>query len=128
MKTLGQRIKQLRKLQHLTGDELGEKLNVGRSAISLWETDARMPSAEMIKLIANVFNVSIDYLLTGEHPTTDDGYYYDPEVAELAEEIKNDPDLRLLLDAKRSLSKSEMESIINITKSLLQRERGDDYE
>ena len=46
----------------------------------------------------------------------------------LAEEIKNDPDLRLLLDAKRSLSKSEMESIINITKSLLQRERGDDYE
>ena len=28
MKTFGQRIKQLRKLQHLTGDELGEKLNV----------------------------------------------------------------------------------------------------
>ena len=82
----------------------------------------------MLQQIASIFNVSIEYLLTGEHPTKDDGYYYDPEVAELAEEIKNDPDLRLLLDAKRSLSKSEMESIINITKSLLQRERGDDYE
>ena len=128
MKTLGARIKQIRKLKHYTGLELAKMLNVAVPTISMWESDKRRPGADMLQQIASIFNVSIEYLLTGEHPTTDDGYYYDPEVAELAEEIKNDPDLRLLLDAKRSLSKSEMESIINITKSLLQRERGDDYE
>ena len=47
------------------------------------------------------------------------GYYDDPEVAALANQIRNDPDLRLLLDAKKNLSKEDMESIINITKSLL---------
>lgn len=125
MKTLGQRIQELRKLNHLTGEELGKKLDVAKSTVSLWESGARTPSADMVRSIAGFFNVSIDYLLTGSDPTND-GYYIDPEVAELANQIKQDPELRLLLDAKRNLSKQDMQAIINITKSLLQRERGDD--
>ena len=71
--------------------------------------------------------MSTDYIITGKDSnTTNDSYYYDTEVAELAEQIKNDPELRILLDAKRNLSKQDMKAIINITKSLLQRERGDE--
>lgn len=125
MKTLGQRIQELRKLNRLTGEELGKKLDVAKSTVSLWESGARTPSADMIRSIAGFFNVSIDYLLNGSDPTNE-GYYIDPEVAELANQIKQDPELRLLLDAKRNLSKQDMQSIINITKALLQRERGDD--
>lgn len=125
MKTLGQRIQELRKLNRLTGEELGKKLDVAKSTVSLWESGARTLSADMIRSIAGFFNVSIDYLLNGSDPTNE-GYYIDPEVAELANQIKQDPELRLLLDAKRNLSKQDMQSIINITKALLQRERGDD--
>lgn len=121
MKTLGQRIQELRKDNHWTGEELGKKLNVAKSTVSLWESGARTPSTDMLTDIAKLFNVSIDYLLTGLVPTQD-GYYTDPEVAALAEEIKNDPELRLLLNAKRNLSKEEMQAIINITKSLLQKD------
>lgn len=120
MKTLGQRIQELRKDNQWTGEELGKKLNVAKSTVSLWESGTRTPGTDMLTDIAKVFNVSIDYLLTGlVH--VQNGYYTDPEVAQLAEEIKNDPELRLLLNAKRNLSKEEMQAIINITKSLLQK-------
>lgn len=126
MKTLGYRLKSLRKNMQLTGEEFGAKMNVSKPTVSLWESDKRTPNAEMLQKIANFFDVSVDYLLIGKPNTTNDSYYYDTEVAELAEQIKNDPELRILLDAKRNLSKQDMEAIINITKSLLQRERGDE--
>lgn len=126
MKTLGYRLKSLRKNMQLTGEEFGAKMNVSKPTVSLWESDKRTPNAEMLQKIANFFDVSVDYLLIGKPNTTNDSYYYDSEVAELAEQIKNDPELRILLDAKRNLSKQDMKAIINITKSLLQRERGDE--
>ena len=126
MKTLGCRLKSLRKNMELTGEEFGAKMNVSKPTVSLWESDKRTPNAEMLQKIANFFDVSVDYLLIGKPNTTNDSYYYDTEVAELAEQIKNDPELRILLDAKRNLSKQDMKAIINITKSLLQRERGDE--
>lgn len=126
MKTLGHRLKSLRKNMQLTGEEFGAKMNVSKPTVSLWESDKRTPNAEMLQKIANFFDVSVDYLLIGKSNTTNDSYYYDAEVAELAEQIKNDPELRILLDAKRNLSKQDMKAIINITKSLLQRERGDE--
>ena len=126
MKTLGSRLKSLRKNMQLTGEEFGVKMNVSKPTVSLWESDKRTPNAEMLQKIANFFDVSVDYLLIGKPNTTNDSYYYDSEVAELAEQIKNDPELRILLDAKRNLSKQDMKAIINITKSLLQRERGDE--
>lgn len=126
MKTLGSRLKSLRKNMQLTGEEFGVKMNVSKPTVSLWESDKRTPNAEMLQKIANFFDVSVDYLLIGKPNITNDSYYYDTEVAELAEQIKNDPELRILLDAKRNLSKQDMKAIINITKSLLQRERGDE--
>ena len=102
-------------------------LKVSKVAIYNWEKDIRSPSPDVIEKLANIYEVSTDYLITGkESNSTKDSYYYDAEVAELAEQIKNDSELRILLDAKRNLSKQDMEAIINITKSLLQRERGDE--
>ena len=63
MKTLGQRIQELRKLNHLTGEELGKKLDVAKSTVSLWESGARTPSADMIRSIAGFFNGSTTCLL-----------------------------------------------------------------
>lgn len=127
MNTMGSRLKALRKKYNYTGEEVGNMLKVSKVAIYNWEKDIRSPSPDVIEKLANIYEVSTDYLITGkESNSTKDGYYYDAEVAELAEQIKNDSELRILLDAKRNLSKQDMKAIINITKSLLQRERGDE--
>ena len=48
-------------------------------------------------------------------------YYLDPETARLAQEAATDPDMRLLLDAKRDLSPEDMKVIIDMAKRLLDR-------
>lgn len=127
MNTMGSRLKALRKKYNYTGEEVGNMLKVSKVAIYNWEKDIRSPNPDVIEKLANIYEVSTDYLITGKDSNiTNDSYYYDTEVAELAEQIKNDPELRILLDAKRNLSKQDMKAIINITKSLLQRERGDE--
>ncbi len=53
----------LRKEKLMTQEELAEKLNVSRQAVSKWEANQTMPEIEKIMQIADLFDVSIDYLL-----------------------------------------------------------------
>ena len=62
-----ERLKFLRKNNNLTMKELGRCLNVAESTISLYESGQREPDYQTLKKIANLFNVSIDYLLGREN-------------------------------------------------------------
>ncbi len=53
----------LRKLRHLTQEELAQELNTTRSCISNYENGKRQPDSDIIHLIADYFDVSVDYLL-----------------------------------------------------------------
>ena len=112
MKTMGQRIQELRKYNKMTGEELGQKLNVAKSTVSLWEGGSRTPSTDMLQSIAKVFGVSTDYLLTGNEPTPK-GYYEDPETAEYAEYLHTRPEAKMLFSASKDISKEEMEEVVN---------------
>ena len=61
--TFGQKIKKLRKEADYTQEQLGEMLSVSTQAVSRWETDAAMPDISLLAPIANLFNVTTDYLL-----------------------------------------------------------------
>lgn len=58
-----QKLKDLRKQHNLTQAELAKKLNVGTSTIGMYESSIRRPSYEVLKKIANYFNVTVDYLI-----------------------------------------------------------------
>lgn len=58
-------IKKIRKDNDLTQEQLSEKLNVSRQAISNWETDNNLPDIEIIINIAKVFSISLDELILG---------------------------------------------------------------
>lgn len=60
---IGDRIRYLRQQNNLTQLELAKKLNIGNSTLSQYESGARVPSDEIKKNIAEIFDVSIDYLL-----------------------------------------------------------------
>lgn len=57
------RIKELRKEAKITQKELAKLLFVEQSAVSQWENEHTFPTAEMQRKIAELFNVSTDYLL-----------------------------------------------------------------
>lgn len=53
----------LRTKNGLSQDELAEKVFVTRQAVSRWETGETTPNVETLKLLSNVFDVSINTLL-----------------------------------------------------------------
>lgn len=56
----------LRKDCNLSQEQLANKLNVSASAIGMWEQGRRQPDNETLTKMANIFNVSTDYLLDNE--------------------------------------------------------------
>ncbi len=60
------KIRELRRERGLTQIELGKLINISASTIALWETGKREPDIKKLKEIANIFNVTTDYLLDNE--------------------------------------------------------------
>jgi transcriptional regulator with XRE-family HTH domain len=52
----------LRRREGLSQAELGEKLGIAKSTISMYERDERKPSFEMLEAIADFFNINMDTL------------------------------------------------------------------
>ena len=58
-----ERLSELRIESNLSRSQLAERLNVSVRLISYWENGERECSFDMLIKIANLFSVSIDYLL-----------------------------------------------------------------
>lgn len=66
MMKFGEKVKQLREEKGLTQQTLAERLYVTRQAVSKWERGTRYPDLLTVKKIAQVLEVSVDELLSGE--------------------------------------------------------------
>lgn len=60
---IDKKIIEIRKNNNLTQEELAEKLNVSRQTISNWENGKCYPDIEILIIISNKFNISLDHLL-----------------------------------------------------------------
>lgn len=58
-------LKQLRASKNLTQDDLAKLLQVSRSTIAGYESRNKQPDYDKLVYLANYFQVTIDYLLTG---------------------------------------------------------------
>ena len=57
------RLRQLRRDKHLTQAQVASRIGVTPSMVSSYETDIRLPSYEVMMRIADVFGVTVDYML-----------------------------------------------------------------
>ena len=64
MSNFSERLKELRQEKNLSQKELSDLLNgeITQSAIGLWELGKRIPNLEAVILLAEFFNVSLDYI------------------------------------------------------------------
>lgn len=70
--TQGERVKEIRKSLDLTLEKFGEKLGVGKTAISKIEKGERNLTEQMTISICREYNVNYDYLIRGEGDMFDD--------------------------------------------------------
>jgi len=91
--SLGWRLRKLRKDKGYTLTDVAKFLNMkGPSLISNYETNYREPDLRTIKMFANFYNVSMQFLTTGEEPEITQ------EMLDLVERIKglSDKDRKML--------------------------------
>lgn len=71
-------------------------------------------SAERLHLIAEYFNVTVEYLLTGEKPE----YYTNSEAAKLAQEILENPALHILINTAKGKQQEDILLLAEIAKKM----------
>lgn len=71
------RLRELRDGRNFNQQELADILNVSNSAISKWEQGAREPDFETLKVIADYFGVTTDYLIGNENINKDVPLYFE---------------------------------------------------
>ena len=66
MVTLGARLRALREEKGLTLEQVANSVGTTKVSIGRYEKDEREPKSEMLNLLADFFDVSVDYLLGRE--------------------------------------------------------------
>ncbi|WP_338554856.1 helix-turn-helix transcriptional regulator [Paenibacillus sp. KS-LC4] len=68
---IGSRIAQLRDDRHWTQEQTAAKLGISRAALSHYEKNRREPDSETLKKFADLYQVSVDFLVGRTlHPQT----------------------------------------------------------
>lgn len=100
---LGARIAALRRAAGLSQGELAEHLQVSPSAVGMYEQGRREPSAELLVAMADIFQVTVDYLLTGRTAPQEQ-----LRVENALELVLGDTDAQLGKRVKRPMSRQEL--------------------
>lgn len=78
---------------------------------------------DRLQRIAEYFNVTVDYLMTGEETS---GYYLNEETAKMAQEMFEDPDMRSLFDMKKNMPPERFKAHVEFMRNLYKQETGED--
>ena len=68
----GEFIAKLRKDKGLTQEQFGDKMGVTNKTVSRWETGKYLPPADILLLMSELFDVSINELLAGQRLSDDE--------------------------------------------------------
>ena len=82
--------------------DLVNDLKLPFSTVSNWVNGTKMPRMGNVELLAKYFGIEKSDLLE-EKNKDGHGYYINPETAEIAQQVFQDPDLRLLFEAARDV-------------------------
>lgn len=61
--SIGENIKLFRKAKDITQEQLAEMLNVSSQSVSRWELDICYPDMELLPMLAEIFEITVDKLL-----------------------------------------------------------------
>ena len=70
---ISERIQELRKAKGISQEELADKIDVSRQAVSKWENGQSVPDLEKVILLSEYFEVTTDYILKGIEPVKKNG-------------------------------------------------------
>lgn len=119
-----QRIKELCKKMGLTVTGLEKELGFARGSLS--KIDQHIPSADKIKKLAERLETTPDYILYGtlnvHKSASGKEYYFDDKTAELAQKLREDPSMRMLLSGSMKLDPEQIKAMNSMLRQLLRKD------
>ncbi|OUP00310.1 transcriptional regulator [Drancourtella sp. An210] len=110
---------------NVTPYKISKETGVTQTTLSNWKNGKSTPSTANMQKIADYFNVSIDYLMTGEENGDVEKYYLNDETAEIAQAVFENRDLRVLFDAAKDASPEDLKTTYDMLMALKKKERGE---
>ena len=108
-------LSRLRRERGLTQAELGARLGISKSAVSMYECGNREPELDLLRAMADLFGVSESVLLgRRESELVND----DPELTEYLQQLRDRPELRMLFSLTKNATKQDVEAAVRIIEAL----------
>lgn len=125
-------VEKLMKARGITAYKLAKETGLSTSMLSNWKAGRYAPKADKLQKIADYFHVPVSYIMNGpissgfEKLYTEQPYYLDPQTAEIAQEMYDRPELRVLFDASRKLSPEDIKAVQAMIEHLWKVQHPDD--
>ena len=108
----------------VTTYQVSKATGIGQSTFSSWKTRRNLISGVKAKKIADYFNVSVDYLMTGKEKEGGETYYLNEETTKIAQKLFENKELRMLFDAAQDATPDDLETVHSMLLALKRKERG----
>lgn len=114
---IGEKLQDLLDKRHRNVNDLAKATGVSASTIySIIRRNNTKVDLEVLQLIADELSVTLDYFADGV--SRQHGYYLDEETAKLAQEIYENPELRILFDTTRKAKPEDLKFIAEMVKRM----------
>ncbi|WP_144526170.1 helix-turn-helix domain-containing protein [Bacillus pumilus] len=112
---LGDRIRSLREKHNLTQEQIAKKIGISRGTYAHYEINKRRPDYETLIKIAEIFDVSTDYLVgRSDNP----GYKIIDD-----NKLESDPDLQIAFNAATDFSEEARKQTIDFINYIREKEK-----
>ncbi|MRM91262.1 XRE family transcriptional regulator [Faecalicatena contorta] len=109
---------------NVTPYKVSKETGVSQSTLSDWKRGISTPKQDKLQKLADYFNVSLEYLMTGKEKEGGEVYYLNEETRKVAQDIFENKELRMLFDAARDAEPEDLEAVHTMLMALKRKERG----
>ena len=117
-------VTKLREKMEMTQEEFADFCGISRTSIARYEAGGKISRSSAVK-IAEACRVTVDYVLGIEQRAPMDDEDPADDVWELREQLRRDPDMRVLFSAARTASPDHIRAAAAMLKALKETENAD---
>lgn len=123
--SIGKRIKELRKSVHISQDALGYIVQKNGTTVGRYEKDELPVPSDVLEILSNHFNVSIDYIVLGKNKSTQKtDRYLDKITPNTSSEASLLSTEEKLLKGFRQLNQEDQEELMGLLALKLRKVKG----
>lgn len=102
--------------------EVADTLGISLSTFNSWCTGTKIPRMDKIQKLADYFGIKKSDLIDDKTDSQTQGYYINEETRKIAQEIYENPALRILFDASRDAKPEDLLYVSDLIKRLKAKE------